>query len=334
LNLHTYIDVTYCAIKTICYNYFQHGDILVENISYARIIVNPAAGAGKTGKYWPDIKSVLKKVGLRFEHDITEAPGHAIELAKNAVKKGYRVVVPVGGDGTINEVVNGIYSSGSIKDVSMAIIGTGTGGDYIRTIGVPRDFHYACERLVNHPAKMNVDLGSVEHLRNGQKEIRLFANFAGLGFDAEVVRATTLKYKKMGSLPSYLAGLLTTLVGYHNQPVIMKTDGRVEERKICTAMMNIGKYGGGSMFIAPNADIKDGLFDVVVVGDVSKPDLLVSFPRIYKGTHLTHPKISIEHAREVEIISKKGIALQADGELIGESPARFTILPSAMTIMV
>jgi diacylglycerol kinase (ATP) len=318
----------------IWYNNTQYGDTLVEDSIYARLIVNPAAGAGKTGKYWPAIKSVLKKVGLRFEHDITEAPGHAIELAKNAVKKGYRVVVPVGGDGTINEVVNGIYSTGSIKDVSLAIIGTGTGGDYIRTIGVPRNFHEACERLVNRPTRMTVDLGLVEHVRNGHRERRLFANFAGIGFDAEVVRATTLRFKKLGSLPSYLTGLLTTLVSYHNQPVTLKTDGTSEERKICTAIMSIGKYGGGSMFIAPNADIRDGLFDVVVVGDVSKPDLLVSFPRIYKGTHLTHPKISIKHAREVEIISQKGIALQADGELIGESPARFSILPSAMTILV
>ena len=307
---------------------------MVEDSIYARIIVNPAAGAGKTGKYWPDIKSVLKKVGLRFEHDITEAPGHAIELAKNAVKKGYRIVVPVGGDGTINEVVNGIYSSGSVQDVSMGIIGTGTGGDYIRTIGVPRNFHDACERLVNHPTKMNVDLGAVEHFKNGHREIRLFANFAGIGFDAEVVRATTVRFKKLGGFPSYLAGLLTTLVRYHNQPVMMTTDGKKEERKVCTAIMSIGKYGGGSMLIAPNADIQDGLFDVVVVGNVSKPDLLVSFPRIYKGTHLTHPKISVQRAREVEIISQKGIALQADGELIGESPARFSILPAAMTLIV
>jgi len=307
---------------------------LIEDSIYARLIVNPAAGAGKTGKYWPDIKSILKKIGFRFEHDITEAPGHAIELARDAVKKGFSVVIPVGGDGTINEVVNGIYSTGSLKEVSMAIIGTGTGGDYIRTIGVPRNFREACQRLVNHPAKVTVDLGAAEFTRNGRKERRLFANFAGIGFDAEVVRATTLKFKKLGSLPSYLAGLLTTLVTYHNQSVNMTIDGKSEECKVCTAIMGIGKYGGGSMFIAPNADISDGLFDVVVVGDVSKPDLLVSFPRIYKGTHLTHPKITVKRAKEVKIISQKGIALQADGELVGESPVQFSIMPSALNILV
>ncbi|HXX59154.1 MAG TPA: diacylglycerol kinase family protein [Dehalococcoidales bacterium] len=307
---------------------------MADNSIYARLIVNPAAGAGKTGKYWPGIKSVLNNVGLRFEHDITEAPGHATELARDAVKKGYRVVIPVGGDGTINEVVNGLYAAGSLNDVSLAIIGTGTGGDYIRTVGVSRDFHEACERLVNHPTSVTVDLGTVEHTHNGHKEKRIFANFAGIGFDAEVVRATTVKFKKLGGFPSYLAGLLTTLVRYRNQPVTMTIDGKKEERKICTAIMSIGKYGGGSMFIAPDAEINDGLFDVVVVGDVSKADLLVSFPRIYKGTHLTHPKISVKRAREVEIISQKGIALQADGELLGESPARFSVLPSAMTILV
>lgn len=302
-------------------------------LSYARLIVNPAAGAGRTAKRWPQIKEFLKKIGVKFEHDLTEAPGHAIELAKTAVNKGYKLIVSVGGDGTINEVVNGIYDTGNLKDVTLGIIGTGTGGDYIRTLGIPRDYLQSCKRLV-HPDKMIVDLGMVEHTINGEKKRRLFANFAGLGFDAEVVKATTQKYKKLGSVPSYLMGLLTTLVCYHNREISLKIDGKEEERKVCTIVMSNGKYGGGSMFIAPQADIKDGLFDVVIIGDVSKPDLLASLPRIYRGTHLTHPKVTIKHAREVEIQSKVSIALQADGELLGEAPARFSILPSALTILV
>jgi diacylglycerol kinase (ATP) len=300
---------------------------------YARLIVNPAAGAGKTAKRWPKIRQLLKKIGVRFEHDLTEAPGHAIELAKRAVGKGYRFIVSVGGDGTINEVVNGIYDTGELKDVALGIIGTGTGGDYIRTLGLSRQYTQSCEHLL-HPQKIVVDLGMVEHTVDGQKRQRLFTNFAGLGFDAEVVKATNLKFKSLGAMPSYLMGLLTTLVCYHNREITLRIDGKEEKRKVCTVIMSNGKYGGGSMFIAPNADLKDGLFDVVIIGDISKPDLLASIPRIYRGTHLTHPKVSLYHAREVEIDTRSSTALQADGELLGEAPARFKVLPSALTILI
>ena len=302
-------------------------------MTYARLIVNPAAGAGKTARRWPGISERLKKMGLRFEHDITEAPGHAIELARAAVSRGYKLIVSVGGDGTINEVVNGLYDTGSLKDVELAIIGTGTGGDYIRTIGVPRHYLEACERLQS-PRRMAVDVGIVEHTVGGKPKHRLFANFAGMGFDAEVVRATTLRFKKLGSVPSYLAGLFTTLVSYHNRDFTITIDGKKEEHRACTVIMSNGKYGGGSMFIAPNADVQDGLLDVVIIGDVSKPDLLVSLPRVYRGTHLTHRKITVRHAREIEIQAKTPTALQADGELLGEAPARFRILPGALNILV
>jgi len=299
-------------------------------LTYARLIVNPAAGAGKTARHWPEIRSVLKQIGLKFEHDITEAPGHAIELVKSAVGKGYKLIVSVGGDGTINEVVNGLYVTGGLNDVAMGIIGTGTGGDYIRTIGVPRDYIQACERLM-HPSMRVVDLGMVEH---GTNQKRLFANFGGLGFDAEIVKATTMKYKSLGSVSSYLMGMLTTLVTYHNHEMSLELDNKQEEKKVCTVIMSIGKYGGGSMLIAPNADPTDGLFDVVVIGDVSKPDLLYSLPRIYKGTHLTHPKITVTRVKHVKVDCKTNLALQADGELLGQSPATFSILPSALRLLV
>ncbi len=109
-------------------------------MAYAQLIVNPIAGARRTAKKWPQIMGLLKSSGLHFEHEWTEAPGHARELAKSAVKKGYELVVSVGGDGTINEVVNGLYDSGSTADVMLGIIGTGTGSDYIRTVGIPRAY--------------------------------------------------------------------------------------------------------------------------------------------------------------------------------------------------
>ena len=302
-------------------------------MSYARLIVNPAAGAGRTAKKWPQIMSLLKSIGLRFEHDVTEAPRHAIELAKSAAKRGYELVVSIGGDGTINEIVNGLYNAGNIKDVMLGIISTGTGSDYIRTTGTPRNTREACQRLLI-PQKLLVDLGVVEYDSAGQATQRLFVNFAGLGFDAEVVKATTQKFKALGSMPAYLLGLLSTLCSYKNREVSVKLDGEIEEKKVCAIVMSNGKYGGGKMFVAPNADLTDGLLDVMTIDDVSKPDLLWSLPRIYKGTHLSHPKVTITRAKEIEIETIQPMSIQADGELLGEAPARFHLLPLTLNVVV
>lgn len=295
--------------------------------------MNPTAGAGSTAKKWPQIMGRLKSIGLAFEHDLTEAPEHAIELAKSAARKGYELVVSVGGDGTLNEVVNGLYDAGSLGDVRLGIIGTGTGSDYIRTVGVPRHYEEACQCLMNQ-RNLLVDLGIVEYASNGRLMKRVFVNFAGLGFDAEVVKATTQRFKALGSMPSYLMGLLTTLLFYKNREVSLKLDGKVDNRKVCTIVMSNGKYGGGGMFIAPNADPTDGFLDVLIIGDLSKPDLLWSLPRIYRGTHLTHPKVTVKRVREVDIESSQHMLLQADGELLGDTPASFHVLPAALNIVV
>lgn len=300
---------------------------------YAKVIVNPVAGAGRTARLWPRIMGLFKGHGLRFEHDITEAPGHAIELARAAAQKGYEMVVSIGGDGTINEVVNGLYAAGNIGDALLGIVSTGTGGDYVRTVGIPRHYEDAC-RCFLQPKKRTVDLGIVEYANNGRRTQRLFVNFAGMGFDAEIVRRTTQQFKALGSMPSYLLGTLTTLLAYRNKNITLIVDGQAEERRVCTVVMNNGKYGGGGMFTAPHADLSDGLLDVLIVGNLSKPDLLASLPRIYKGTHLTHPKVTMKKAREIEIRSMEKMQLQADGELLGEVPAHFRVLPSALNVIV
>jgi len=298
-----------------------------------RVIVNPAAGAGKTAKKWPQIMVLLKSLGLDFEHDITEAPGHAMELAKSAVGKGCEMVVSVGGDGTIHEIVNGLHEAGGGSDVAVGIVNTGTGADYIRTIGVPRRYKEACKCLLSKNRRV-VDLGIVEYTKGGQRKKRLFVNFAGIGFDAEVVRATTEKFKALGDMPSYLMGLFSTLMSYENRDVSIVVDGEHGERRICTIMLNNGRYAGGGMLPAPNADPGDGFFDVVIIDNITKPDLIVSIPRIYRGTHLTHPKVTLMRAREVEIKPKLTSAVQADGELLGETPVSFSILPAALRVII
>ena len=302
-------------------------------LPYSKFIINPAAGAGKTAHRWPRIMELLKSIGLRFEHDWTEAPGHAVELAREAAQKGFEQIVSVGGDGTINEVINGLYANGNISDIMLGIISTGTGGDYARTVGVRRPYEEMCQCFLN-PKKLTVDLGVVEYMSNGNKVKRLFANFAGMGFDAEIVRRTTRQFKSMGSTASYLMGLLTTLMFYRNKEVTLVIDGEVVDRDVCTVIMNNGKYGGGGMLTAPGADLTDGYLDVLIIGDMSKPDLLWSLPRIYKGTHLTHPKVELRKAKEIEIHTEEPLSLQADGELLGQVPARFSILPLSLNVVV
>jgi diacylglycerol kinase (ATP) len=295
----------------------------------AHLIVNPIAGAGKTKKLIPEITQKLKSVGLDFDISTTETAGDAVELAAVASRKGYKILISVGGDGTVNEVVNGIYNSGSMKDISLGIISTGTGADYIRTLKIPRFEQDDFERFA-HLETRTVDVGFIEF--EGKKKI--FINFAGIGFDAEIVRKTTRGYKNLGKVSAYLLALFTTLITYKNKEISITIDQRQEKWKIATVINANGRYGGGGMLVAPQADISDGLIDVIVVGDISKPDLLWSLPRIYKGTHLTHPKVKCIKARNIYIDSEAKMSIQADGDIIGQTPATFGIIPSALKIIV
>ncbi|MFC1946215.1 diacylglycerol/lipid kinase family protein [Chloroflexota bacterium] len=300
---------------------------------WMKLIVNPAAGAGRAGRQWPQVQGLLGSIGLRYEHALTEARGHGIELAREAVRAGWEVVVSVGGDGTVHEVANGMHQAGGGNDVTLGIIGIGTGTDYLRTLGISRRFEEAC-RALPLAGRQQVDVGLVDYTLDGKPQQRLFVNFAGAGFDAEIVRRTTQQYKSLGSLGSYLMGLLATVATYRNPEVTLAVDGEVSTRKACTVLVSNGRYGGGGMCPAPNADLTDGVFDLLVIGDISRPDLLWSLPRIYRGTHLTHPKVSLVNAREVSLTSARPLSLQADGELLGGLPARFSILPGALTIAV
>ncbi|MBI4295673.1 MAG: diacylglycerol kinase family lipid kinase [Chloroflexi bacterium] len=300
---------------------------------YAKVIVNPVAGSGKTARNWPEVMAALRHTALEFDYEITAAPGQATEIAKTAARQGYALVVSVGGDGTVNEVANGLFQAGCLDQVALGIVSMGTGGDYIRTIGIPRDFRLACKCFVS-PRRVTVDLGIVEFTNGGRVMSRIFLNSAGVGLDAELTRATGRRMKHLGTKLSYLSGLLGTLFSYHNRDLWLTIDGEKEPRKVCTVLMSNGKYGGGGMLAAPDADPGDGFFDVMVVGDMSKLDLLRTLPRVYRGTHLSHPKVTIKRAREVEIHPIQPVAVQADGELLGEAPAGFKIMHRALQVVV
>ena len=300
---------------------------------YAKVIVNPVAGAYSTRRKWSFINKLLKGVGLSFDFQYTEGVGHAIELARAAASDGYRYLVAVGGDGTVNEVANGILYSTSAARAVLGVIGTGTGSDFIRSVGISRDYSIACSALTRF-RRLSIDVGVVEYQSKGQTLQRFFVNAAGVGFDAAVVKETERLPKYFGGTIPYLAGLVRTLFSYKNKSVILDVEDELERGRILNVVVANGGYVGGGMHIAPQAELNDSLLDVVIVGDVGKFELLKALPMVYKGTHLNHPKVSLRKATHITIESPEQMLVYADGELLGESPASFWVMPAALSIVV
>ncbi len=299
---------------------------------YAKVIVNPVAGACSTYRKWPRIRALLQHIGLIFECQYTEGVGHAIELARQATEEGYPYLVAVGGDGTVNEVANGILSVDG-RLTSLGVISTGTGSDFVRSAGIPRDPAKACSFLTSS-RKMRIDVGVVEYCSGGEAKRRFFVNAAGVGFDATVVEKTERLPKYFGGTIPYIFGLLRSLLGYRNKLVNLGVGDRVEEARILSVVVANGRYFGGGMKMAPYAQLDDSLLDVVIVDDIGKFELLQALPTVYKGSHLAHPKVRMTKVSEVRVESKERILVHADGELLGEAPATFSLKPASLNLVV
>jgi diacylglycerol kinase (ATP) len=299
---------------------------------YAKVIVNPAAGANSTRRKWPDIRSLIKAAGINFDFQFTEAKGHGIELARKAASEGYRFLVAVGGDGTIHEVANGIMDSKQNETV-LGIISTGTGSDLSRSTGLSQDIPRACSAL-NSQRRLVIDMGQVEYQVKGETKQRYFINSAGIGFDAEVVAATERLPKYFGGTIPYLTGLFRSFIGYRNKKVSFNLGSQSEQARVLSIVVANGRYFGGGMHIAPEAKLDDKLLDVVIIGNFGKIELIKNLSRVYKGTHLTHPKIRLEKSTAISIQSDKPFLIHADGEILGEGPVSFRLLPAALCLVV
>lgn len=300
-----------------------------------RMIVNPVAANGTVGKRWPQIRDILQAEGGQFDASFTEGPNHATELAREALSAGYRTIVAVGGDGTLNEVVNGLAIEGMIDPtVNLGIIPGGTGADSVRTLGIPHDYRVACQRLLRGKPD-GIDLGLITCVSEGREVQRYFINVAGLGFDGEVAERTNRSSKALGGTIPFLSSLFVKLLTYQNKTVEVTLDSQQRlQQKANSVIVCNGRYVAGGMHIGPHAALDDGLFDVIVIGDTNRLDIVANVPRIYRGTHLSHPKVDEYHARKVQVKAKERTLLQADGELIGEAPATFQIIPQALHVLV
>ncbi len=304
-------------------------------VPYAKVIVNPVAGGCSVRRQWPRICKQLNNIGLSFDYEYTEGSGHAIELAQAAAEAGYGYLIAVGGDGTINEVANGILRSTTSGKVMLGVISAGTACSFARSLGIPQDYSSACSFLTS-PRRFLIDVGLVEYQSGGKSLQRFFVNEADVGFGAAVVEAKKRLPNRLGKTINYAlysVGGLRSALSYRNQGVAVCLENKVENIRLGTMVVANGAYFAGGMHLAPQARVDDGLLDVVIAGDIGRLELLKIWPRLYQGNHITHPQIRVQKATSVTIQSPERLLVEADGELLGECPASFRVVPSALTII-
>jgi YegS/Rv2252/BmrU family lipid kinase len=299
------------------------------------VIVNPNAGKGKGAKDWATISAFLKKEDLQFMVKFTERKGHAIEFIETFINEGFRRIITVGGDGTLNEVVNGVFSnhSCSTKDISLALIPVGTGNDWGRMFGIPLDYEKAV-KIIRENKLMLHDIGLLSyHDETGIKQ-RYFINIAGLGFESMVVMRTNIqKDKGRGGKAIYLYNLFMSLLSYKNTKAEIDIDGQKIEANVFSINVGNGRYCGGGMRQTPNAIPDDGILDVTIMKGLSKFEIIRSLKILYDGTILSHPKIDGYRCKNLKVSSDSLLYAEADGESLGHTPAEFGIIPACINIV-
>ena len=277
----------------------------------------------------------LGRAKLSAAHAVTEYPKHASEIARKAIDDGFRKLVLVGGDGTYHEVVNSmVLDSAAVpaSEVTLAMFPSGTGNDWVRSSGVPKGVD-ACVSLMSDNSSMLQDIGRFTFTNDlGERQQAHFLNVAGCGFDAFVESNYLRGNKGLGKL-SYFSGLLRGLKNWQYIQVRVEADDFVYEGKAFSVILGIGKFFGGGMKVAPKAIIDDGLFDITIIGDVSKLQVVRVLPQLYTGRFIKHPQVTSIRARKVKITSTDVVHLQADGEFMGAAPFEFEILPKKLRIL-
>lgn len=300
----------------------------------ACFIVNPKAANGRAGRVWSACGHILKEVLKQpFEVRFTERAGHAVELAREAALQGLDPIVAAGGDGTVNEVVNGLGEA--LAHTRLGILSLGTGKDLVKTLGIPPDIRLAAQVIAEGVVR-RIDLGRATFMdHQGRQSQRLFVNVGDVGFSGAVVARVNRSSKALGGFLSYLGGLLTTLATYSNKLVHLTIDELIDEIAVVNAVVVAnGQYFGGGMWVAPQARPDDGLLEVAVIGDVGRLEVVGNVPRLYRGTLAEHPKVRYFRGRRVTVTSGDEVLLDLDGEQPGRAPVTFEVLPGALSCLV
>ena len=301
------------------------------SVPYAKVIINPLAGAKAGQRKWPRIKWQLEKAGLCFDYEFTQGTRHGMELTKTAVAQGYKLVVAVGGDGMVNEVVNGLIDPDGKSRADLGIISIGTANDFARSLGLPRKLDQSCHMLTS-PKRAEVDVGAAEYVCQGEVKQRYFVNVAGAGFDAACVQAARTFPKFLDARLPYVGAFVKTIATYGRKDFLVsfnKAEAEEEEWHSLTVLVSNGRYTATLLF-DPDADLGDGQFEVMSLGlSAMAQTLLKTYLRLPEG----YRKVEYCRSNFVQMQSRQCLAVQADGELLGELPARFWVLPKALRVV-
>jgi diacylglycerol kinase (ATP) len=307
------------------------------------VIINPAAGGGRTDRRWRRIVDALGAHGEQFEVELTSCEGDAIGVTRRLVEDGVRSFVVLGGDGTVGEVVAGCVradGSGMVEpDVELSIVHQGTGGDVARGLGIPKDEANAIE-VARSGARRRIDVGVAHFPGEGAGtagSTRGFLSCANVGMSAEVVELVTGRLKRLGKQGAFAAATMRCLARNRPRPLLIRTaEGGSFDRDVVVMAAN-NQYLGGGMLAAPDALWDDGAFDLVMIAAARRTRLMRAFPRIYSGRHLTLPEVQVERTGSVTLGTPdpaRPERVVLDGELVGRTPVTFTVLPRALAVRV
>ena len=294
-------------------------------------LVNPASANGSTGKRWAETAHRAAARGLAGDTLFSERPGHLGVLAREAADGGAKLLVVVGGDGSVNEVANGIAGR---DDVEIAVIPRGTGWDFVRTYGIPHKLDGAIDVALSDTTR-TIDLGRATYRAwDGSERVTYFANVASAGMSGAIAQRANDTTKALGGKVSYLWATFAVFAKWRNSEIRVSVDGESRVGNMHDVVVANGKTFGGGMIICPDAEPDDGAFDVLTIGDLTKRDLLTTLPKTFWGKHLPHPKAELLRGASVTIDSDEPLPVELDGEQPGTTPVRFEIVPRALRLRV
>ncbi|MDQ7794694.1 MAG: diacylglycerol kinase family lipid kinase [bacterium] len=283
------------------------------------VVLNPSSGSGRAGRLWPEARGRLVREGFRFDlvrHD--GLPGLA-GLARDKAASGYATVVAMGGDGTVREVARGLAGTGA----SLAIIPAGTGNGTAQSLGLPADLERAC-RVAARGVPRPVDVGS--------SPLGLFLNVAGVGLDARITQEYRLGPYPPG-LPGYAAAALRSLPGFHPSRLTVTLDDTAQTLQGMLALIGNGGYYGKGVRFARRADPADGRFDVYLVEEANLAEIAALFSLLILGRVAEHPLVHAYRARRVAVTADVPLLVHLDGDVVGETPASFELLPGRLKVL-
>jgi YegS/Rv2252/BmrU family lipid kinase len=305
------------------------------------VIVNPKASIGKAEKDWPIIKQILINESVAFDFVVTEHQGHAIELVRdNITEKGYTKLVSVGGDGTNNEVINGIFTQKRFptEQITMGIIPMGTGNDWRRTFGFDIDYQKNV-KIIKAGKLFRHDVGKVTYYNHGDPQVRYFLNAAGTGLDEVVCKTTNImKSQGKGGAPRYMLNVAKCLFNYDCVHVQLIVDEQlVLDEEILSLSVGNCRYCGGGMMMMPKAIPNDGLLDITAIRKVGLPKFAANVTKIYDGTFINKMKeVSTFRGKKIRIVSipAHSLTLETEGENLTNSPFDFEMIPQSINMVV